>query len=179
MDVHGRLVRVAADATSPAEALTTAARVIAEELQADACSILARKGTRGPLVPVLISVRSSYTLVVDRDDPRLASERHSYHPAILRMIQRVVTRAHDAGKFVTVCGEMAAKPELALTLLAMEIDALSVSPREIPQLKRALAHVPLEPFQAKIDDILALSTEDDVIANLRRTIDPHVRASCA
>jgi phosphotransferase system enzyme I (PtsP) len=120
-----------------------------------------------------------YTLVVDRDDPRLASERHSYHPAILRMIQRVVTRAHDAGKSVTVCGEMAAKPELALTLLAMEIDALSVSPREIPQLKRALAHVPLEPLRAKIDDILALATEDDVIADLRRTIVPDVCASCA
>ena len=55
-----------------------------------------------------------YTLVVDREDPRLSSARHAYHPAILRMIRRVATQAHDSGKHVTVCGEMAARPELAV-----------------------------------------------------------------
>jgi phosphotransferase system, enzyme I, PtsP len=111
-----------------------------------------------------------YTLVVDREDPRLASERHSYHPAILRMIRRVVVAAHGAGKSVTVCGEMAAKPELALALLAMEIDALSVTPRVIPELKRALAAMSLEALRARIDELLALPTEDEVIVALRRCV---------
>jgi phosphoenolpyruvate-protein kinase (PTS system EI component) len=83
------------------------------------------------------------------------------------MIRRVAKLAHDAGKPVGVCGEMAARPELALVLLAMEIDSLSVSPREIPRLKRALASLSLGPLRSRIDQILALSTEDDVIAALR------------
>jgi phosphotransferase system enzyme I (PtsP) len=108
-----------------------------------------------------------YTLVIDREDPRLASERHAYHPAILRMIRRVVAAAHREGKPVTVCGEMAAKPDLALALLAVEIDALSVTPRVIPELKRAVAHAGLEALRVRIDEILALSTEDEVISALR------------
>ncbi|AKV04065.1 Phosphoenolpyruvate-protein phosphotransferase of PTS system [Labilithrix luteola] len=108
-----------------------------------------------------------YTLVVDRDDPRLASERHSYHPAIWRMIRRVVVEAHRSEKSVTVCGEMAAKPDLALALLAMGVDALSVTPRAIPPLKRALARMALEPLRAMRDEILALATEDEVLATLR------------
>lgn len=108
-----------------------------------------------------------YTLVVDRDDPRLASERHSYHPAIWRMIRRVVVEAHRSGKSVTVCGEMAAKPDLALALLAMDVDALSVTPRAIPPLKRALARMSLQPLRGKRDEILALATEDEMLAALR------------
>src|SRR6185295_6215594 len=67
-----------------------------------------------------------YSLVVDREDPRMASERHAYHPAILRMLRRVVTQAHVAGRRVSVCGEMAARPDLAIALLALGVDALSV-----------------------------------------------------
>jgi phosphotransferase system, enzyme I, PtsP len=111
-----------------------------------------------------------YTLVVDREDPRITSDRHPYHPAILRMIRRVVLEAHRAGKSVTVCGEMAARAELALALLAMDIDGLSVTPRVIPELKRALALMYVEPLRARIDEILALSTDDDVTAALRRNI---------
>jgi RNA recognition motif-containing protein len=43
MDVHGQLVAVVAAAQSPAGALGSAARVIAESLIADACSIFVRR----------------------------------------------------------------------------------------------------------------------------------------
>lgn len=108
-----------------------------------------------------------YSLVVDREDPRMASPRHAYHPAILRMIRRVVARAHDAGKRVAVCGEMAARPELAVTLLALGVDELSVTPRAIPELKQALAGIPLDPLRASVDALLAIPTAEGVEAALR------------
>ena len=54
-----------------------------------------------------------YTLVVDREDSRMSSPRDAYHPAILRMLRRTVDQVHSAGKEVSVCGEMAARPDLA------------------------------------------------------------------
>ena len=108
-----------------------------------------------------------YSLVVDREDPRMNSERHAYHPAILRMIKRVIAQARGAGKPVTVCGEMAARPDLAIVLLAMGVDALSVTPRVIPGLKRALARVPLGPLRSSMDAILAISSAAGVEARLR------------
>ncbi len=109
-----------------------------------------------------------YTLVVDREDPRMASERHAYHPAVLRMVHRVATRARANGKRVAVCGEMAARPELAIALLAFGIDSLSVTPRFIPYLKQALAQVPVEPLRANLDALLRAATADEVEALLRR-----------
>lgn len=109
-----------------------------------------------------------YALVVDREDPRLSSARHAYHPAILRMIRRVARKALEGGIEVAVCGEMAARPELAILLLAMGIHTLSVTPRFIPELKQALARIPLEPLRASVDVVLAASRGDSVEAMLRR-----------
>jgi len=109
-----------------------------------------------------------YTLVVDREDPRMASQRHAYHPAILRMVHRVATHAHAMGKRVSVCGEVAARPELAIALLALGVDCLSITPRFIPDLKQALAHVPFEPLRASVATLLKASSADEVEAFLSR-----------
>jgi len=96
-----------------------------------------------------------YALVADREDARMASARDPYHPAVLRMIRRIIETAHRAGKPVTVCGEMAARPDLALALVALGADALSVAPAVIPELKQAFAASRLAPLAAEIDCVLA------------------------
>ncbi len=108
-----------------------------------------------------------YSLVVDREDPRMASERNAYHPAIMRMIRRVTLLARGAGKPVAVCGEVAARPDVAIALLALGVDSLSVTPRAIPALKRALANVSVGPLRSSLDALLALPSAEAVEAALR------------
>lgn len=108
-----------------------------------------------------------YTLVVDREDSRMATLSDPYHPAILRMIARVVSAAHAAGKAVGVCGEIAARPDVALALMAVGVDSLSLVPTAIPALKQALAGARLQPMRDAIDGILALSDSRSVAAALR------------
>jgi phosphoenolpyruvate-protein kinase (PTS system EI component) len=87
----------------------------------------------------------------------MTSERHAYHPAILRIIRRVAEQARGATKLVTVCGEMASRPDLAIALLALGIDALSVTPRAIPELKQALARVCRSSLSARASTPFSLS----------------------
>lgn len=108
-----------------------------------------------------------YTLVIDREDSRLSTAHDAFHPAILRMIHRVVHAAHQAGRQVSVCGEAAARAEFAVALLALGVDALSVSPRVIPELKQRLAGVQLKPLVATVDRLLA-SSETSVIEQILR-----------
>lgn len=108
-----------------------------------------------------------YALVVDREDSRHSSPRDAFHPAILRMIHRVVLAAHSAQRQVSVCGEAAANAEFAIALLALGVDALSVSPRSIPQLKQRLANVRLEPIVSEIESILASVQTSEVERTLR------------
>jgi phosphotransferase system, enzyme I, PtsP len=108
-----------------------------------------------------------YTLVVDREDSRMAEVSDPYHPAILRMIARVAAAARAAGKPVGVCGEIALRPDMALALMALGVDSLSVVPTAIPELKQALAGARLEPMRRAMDGILALSDARSVAAALR------------
>ncbi len=117
-----------------------------------------------------------YTLVVDREDSRMAQLSDPYHPAILRMIARVVTAAHEAGKKVGVCGEIAVRPDLALALLALGVDSLSVVPTAIPELKQALAQMRLAPMKEAIAGILRLSDAASLASALRGHIEPLTEA---
>lgn len=111
-----------------------------------------------------------YTLVVDRDDPRLSSPLDAFHPAILRMARRVVQAGHAAGKEVSVCGELAGRFEFAAAFLALGVDALSVTPRIIPELKQKLAQVAVRALAADMDRILELPTA----AELQHAIRAHL-----
>ncbi len=108
-----------------------------------------------------------YTLVVDREDSRMAHMNDPYHPAILRMIARVAAAARAAGTPLGVCGEVAARPDVALAMLALGVDSLSVVPTAIPELKQALGGASLEPMRRAIGGIIASSDVASLKAALR------------
>jgi phosphotransferase system enzyme I (PtsP) len=108
-----------------------------------------------------------YTLVVDREDSRMAQVSDPYHPAILRMIARVTAAARAAGVTVGVCGEIGARPDVALALIALGVDSLSMVPTALPEMKQALARAHLGPMRRAMDGILALSEARSIMAALR------------
>ncbi|HKQ67740.1 MAG TPA: phosphoenolpyruvate--protein phosphotransferase, partial [Polyangiaceae bacterium] len=108
-----------------------------------------------------------YTLVVDREDSRMTSPKDAYHPAILRMLRRTVDAVHAAGRPVSVCGEMAARPDLAAFLVAIGVDALSVSPRAIPELKQALASISVKRLAIEVSRIAASRSATEAELALR------------
>ena len=81
---------------------------------------------------------TQYTLAVDRTHPLLAKRADSLHPAVLRLIETTVKAAHDKGKWVGVCGGLAADPLGALILTGLGVDELSMPPALVPQIKAAL-----------------------------------------
>ena len=81
-------------------------------------------------------------LGLDRDNPVGSGPADLLHPGLLRLIHRVVTVAHGAGRPVTVCGEMAADPDGIVALAALEVDALSVPVGQLAATRRVLASQP-------------------------------------
>lgn len=81
---------------------------------------------------------TQYTLAVDRTHPLLARRADSLHPAVLRLIRDTVKAAHDKGKWVGVCGGLAADPLGALVLTGLGVDELSMPPALVPQIKALL-----------------------------------------
>ncbi len=77
-----------------------------------------------------------YTLAVDRGNALLAPRFTPLHPAVLRLIARVVEVAREANIDVAVCGEMASQPLMAYTLIGLGLRQLSVGARTVPAVKR-------------------------------------------
>ncbi|MBP5320118.1 MAG: phosphoenolpyruvate--protein phosphotransferase [Kiritimatiellae bacterium] len=89
-----------------------------------------------------------YTLAADRMNEAVSNLYQPTHPAVLKLIGHTLRAAHERGIPVTVCGETAADPALALLLVGMGVDGLSMSAHFIPLVKYALKAVPLTEAQA-------------------------------
>ncbi|RJP21505.1 MAG: phosphoenolpyruvate--protein phosphotransferase [Deltaproteobacteria bacterium] len=79
-----------------------------------------------------------YALAIDRVNEHVSYLYEPLHPAILRLIRRVVGAGHDAGIPVSMCGEMAGEPLYAYILLGLGLDELSMNATAIPRVKRIL-----------------------------------------
>ncbi len=108
----------------------------------------------------------------DRADPGAGGEDDCLHPGLLRLIRDVVAAAHRAARRVTVCGEMAADPEGALALAALNVDGLSVAVNLIGRVRAALAQVAPETLAGLATQVAAPRTA----AAVRQALRLHVRA---
>ncbi len=80
-----------------------------------------------------------YTMAADRLNEQVNYLYQPLHPAILRLLERIISAAHHHGKPVGMCGEMAGTPEAAALLLGLGLDEFSMSPAVAPRLKQIIA----------------------------------------
>src|SRR5690606_5497294 len=101
---------------------------------------------------------SQFTLAVDRSNEQVSDLLEPHSPAVLRAIRGVIEAARAQGIPVSVCGEMAADPHLALLFIGMGVDELSMSPVSIPELKRLIRAVGYEDARTCAREALRLGT---------------------
>ena len=85
-----------------------------------------------------------YTCALDRQNPNLIPFTDFHHPALLKLIELTVKNAHAAGKWVGICGELAADTSLTEIFLRMGIDELSVAPAHVLRVRHAIQHICLK-----------------------------------
>lgn len=72
-----------------------------------------------------------YTMAADRMNEKVAYLYQPFNPAVLRLIQGVIKAAHQEGKWVGMCGEMAGDLSAIPILLGLGLDELSMSASSI------------------------------------------------
>lgn len=84
-----------------------------------------------------------YTLACDRQNAALEKFCNTHHEAVLRLIEMSAINAHKYGKWVGICGELAADTTLTERFLRMGIDELSVSPSSVLVLRDTVRKIDL------------------------------------
>ncbi len=113
-----------------------------------------------------------YLLAVDRDNSWVSGLYDPQHPSVYRALDMVARAARKAGKRVSVCGDIASDPAVALVLLGMGYSSVSVSPQFIPEIKYAVRRTSSEAAHRLVEDILQRTTADGI-----REILDRIRAS--
>ena len=80
---------------------------------------------------------AQYLFAVDREDTRLAHLGSPFHPAFLKLLEEAVAGAHEAGRWIGLCGEIGGRPLAAPLLLGLGFDEVSVSPPRVLAAKAA------------------------------------------
>jgi phosphocarrier protein FPr len=109
---------------------------------------------------------TQYTLAAERGNERVADLADALHPSVLRLIQAVTESAEAHGKWVGVCGELAAEPLAVPALVGLGVTELSVNPPAIPAIKQAVRQVDFGAAATLASEALRLASADDVRALL-------------
>jgi len=96
-----------------------------------------------------------YTLAIDRADEAVAHLYDAWHPSVLSLVERTISRANAAKRYVSVCGEMAGDPAFTEVLLAMGLRSFSMHPAQIATIKQKILRTDTTRWVRRLPDILA------------------------
>jgi phosphotransferase system enzyme I (PtsI) len=108
-----------------------------------------------------------YTLAADRTNEAVASLYSAGDPAVIRLIEQVIKAAAKYNIDVNVCGEMSGEPIYTMLLLGLGLRQLSVTPHNIPEIKKIIRSVSIPESVQIAQEVLLMETARDVNNYLR------------
>ncbi|WP_202080505.1 phosphoenolpyruvate--protein phosphotransferase [Caldalkalibacillus salinus] len=109
-----------------------------------------------------------YTMAADRMNEQVSYLYQPYHPSILRMIRMVINAAHQEGKWVGMCGEMAGDPVAIPLLLGLGLDEFSMSATSILPARQQIAKLNKADLEPVVTEALTFETAEQVVAHIKR-----------
>ena len=103
-----------------------------------------------------------YLCAADRMNSAMEPYYQSYHPAMFRLIKEIVSAFTNAGKPISICGELGADPLAAPVLAGLGLRKLSMGAASIAAVKRAIASFTVKKAEEIAEKILQFSTAAEV-----------------
>ncbi len=108
-----------------------------------------------------------YLLAVDRVNETVAHLYEPYHPAVIRTLDMIVSKARAKGIPVGICGEIAADPIFTPLLLGMGVTHFSMSQKSVGEIKFFLRKLTMPQAVALKDEILLMKRSRHIVNRLR------------
>ncbi len=115
-----------------------------------------------------------YLTAADRDNPKVSHLCQALSPAVLRVLNTVISTCRHANTPVSVCGEMAGSPRAYPLLLGMGLRCFSMSASFIPVIRDLAAKLPVTEAEEILTCVLRLTTSKEI----HRAMDDHVLRMC-
>jgi multiphosphoryl transfer protein len=84
---------------------------------------------------------NQYFLAADRNNPKIAGLSNVQHPGFMRFLKKIVDEIKGAGKWVGVCGEMAAEIRYLPLFIGLGVDEISIPASQIRTAKHRVTQL--------------------------------------
>lgn len=111
-----------------------------------------------------------YLFAADRGNSQVAYLYQELHPAVLRLVKRVIDAAHAEGKWVSMCGEMASNPLATPLLMAMGLDEFSMNSSSILHIRSLINQLNTRQLQPLVHKALNAATASEVETMIRNNV---------
>lgn len=105
---------------------------------------------------------TQYVLAVDRGNQKISKMYNSFHPAVLRSIQKVIEAGHKYGKMVGMCGEFASDEKAMPILLGLGLDEFSMAANDIAVTRYNIRNTSYAETQKLAQEICSKATYDEI-----------------
>lgn len=107
-----------------------------------------------------------YTMAVDRMNEHVSYLYAPLHPALLRLISTVIRSAKQADTPVSICGEMAGDPMVALVLIGLGLRSLSMHSVAMCAVKEAICLSDISELETLAAKVLEMPDEVTILAEV-------------
>ncbi|RUR13116.1 phosphoenolpyruvate--protein phosphotransferase [Legionella sp. km772] len=114
---------------------------------------------------------TQYLLAVDRNNARVAGLYDALHPAMLRVLLKIVEGGHAAGVEVSICGEMASDPLAVILLIAMGFDTLSMNSAGLPRVKWVIRNFAIANARKILAEVLEFEHPTEIRFHLQKALE--------
>ena len=141
-------------------------------IEVPAAAYLAREmAKRVDFISVGSNDLTQYLLAVDRNNARVAGLYDALHPAMLRVLLKVVEGGHAAGVEVSICGEMASDPLSVILLIAMGFDTLSMNSSSLPRVKWVIRNFAIANARKILAEVLEFEHPAEIRLHLQKALE--------
>jgi len=103
-----------------------------------------------------------YTMAADRMNKSVSYLYSPYMPALVRLINMVISNGRQFGIHVAMCGELASNPRFIPLLIGMGLHEFSMSANRMLESRYIFSKIDIESCKALKDHVLTLHTEKEV-----------------
>jgi phosphotransferase system enzyme I (PtsP) len=103
-----------------------------------------------------------YILAVDRTNDDVADMYKAHHPAVLRALHHIITRSIKNGRDISICGDMASKPEYLTFLIGCGIRRISIEPANFPRVQEFISRIDTGKAVLQVNEVLKQNTISEI-----------------
>lgn len=114
-----------------------------------------------------------YLLAVDRGNEIVSLLYQEFHPAVIRILHKIIHSGKQGEAKISICGEMAADVLATPLLVGLGLDSMSVSASAVPHIKKIIRSLNYEEAKTLANECLSFSTEQEVKKRLELFFKEH------